>query len=447
MSPTLRLPTSRRLIGIAVGETAWQLAEVSAGSRGLRTLRTSAFTPPENWTQQGDACGEALAAHLKAEGYTARQLAFGVDNRHLFARHRPLPPTPHEEARRGAVRIMIEKEHGGRRLAFDFLRSSTPGDAQDAVLLVAINDRLLGQLREVARAAQARLVAVTATSLAIASAVGGGDADGVWARADEEGIDLTTVERGRPTMLSRLPLRGRPVSEVVSAHLHHVGTTTGGPRRLRWVNHDAASLNGDVAGVTSRVETAGDSAELIARSLLSAPDTALNFASSRLEGPSVSRVQRFRRPALMASAVLLALVLGVVVWGAWGYRQNQQLREQYERIADRAAALQTVRDRTSSAAPWFDQRPATIGTLATLTECFPRTGRVWVTNLRLSDTGEGSLQGRADSKPTMLACVEAMQAEATLYEVQLRDWNQADRTAGTVGFEIVFVHRPEGEGG
>ena len=48
----------------------------------------------------------------------------------------------------------------------------------------------------------------------------------------------------------------------------------------------------------------------------------------------------------------------------------------------------------------------------------------------------------------MLAYLQAMQDSAMLDQIQLRDWNQAQRDSSLVVFEITFAYLgSEGEGG
>lgn len=418
-------PKRRHFTAIAPGcaPDAWRLAEW----RGGRVARSGVLPMPAEVAGDPAAAGARLAAYLKAEGYGAREVAFGLPNRALFATARTLPPLPTAAARAGMLRLAVEKEHGDGRLVFDFVERA---DAA-AALLVAVNAAQLKRLGDTAAAAGRRLTGVTATALC------GADADdGTRLTVDADGADLVAFRGGRAAALTRLTgTTLGPASLPADTTRVVVGPATADDQA-------AADALADRLGERFEVQREGvaDAAGAVAEALASRPETVPDFVNRRLAPVVASRGGAWRRPAIYAG---VALLLGAGALGAWGYSRARavgNLESAYAALAPRADALQAVRDRTASAAPWFNHRPETLEVLAALTECFPTSGRIWVTGLRLDAAGAGSIKCRADRKDTMLACLNAMQNANSLHGVELRDWNEADRTRGVVGFEIVFRH-------
>lgn len=429
----------------AKGEALWRVA-CCRGTRVEHTgeLRLSAATAADP-----EAAGRVLSAHLKASGASRGGLLFALPNRALFAKPHTLPAVANALARAGMLRLAVEKDHADGRLVFDYLAepaepvapggSDAPAAATPpaAVLLIAANASQLLQLRETARAAGRRLLGITAANLASAP-----EEDGAVLRFDDEGIDATTWRGGRAVAIQRLSPNAFSRFVAAQAPPRITVLAAEGPQADR-ARDMVSGLDGRTPVELKVADAATLNTELflrLAEGWRGSREAFPDFENSRLQVAVSPRGGAWRRPAIFAGVASLAavLALGFVVWQRAGALAD--LEAELAGLASQASSLQTLRDQTAAAAPWFSQRPATLEALADLTACFPTQGRIWVTGLRFSAAGEGSITCRAESKETMLACLGSMQTAARLRDVELRDWNQADRERGIVAFEITFRH-------
>jgi len=449
----------RHLLGIAVAEDVLHIAEVRA--EGAKVLRQSTLPLAAGLSlDKPELLGKALAEHLKAQRYTAREVAFGLSARWLFARHRTVPAAADENARVGMLRLAIERDHAsGTPLVFDYLAlPSADGSATTDVLLLATRQDVLAKLSQLAVIARLKPVAVTSAALAIGAAVK--PADVPLLMLHDGNVELATRRAGRTASLTRLasgsirlddPAGGATLLGAVTRSLAGAGEAVNGtPHGLVVVPTSAtdpaatarcSAALGDRFTVT--VQALTDPAVAVAEYVLHDSGDVVNLLHSRLHVQTRRKLPSVYRIGAIAGGVVLLLVLLVA---GRAYQQSSRLQSLQDRqaaIAGDAATLREIKDKTTAAAPWMSKRPEHLQAMQALTQCFPAQGRIWVMNLRLDQDMTGSMKCRADGKETMLTCLRAMEKSPDLTNVQMRDFNEADRAAGVVGFEIVFKYAPK----
>lgn len=445
--------TPQRILGIAMADHALLLAQVHLGGAQPRVIRQSCFDlAAPHALDDVQACGLALAAHLKEHGYTAREAVVGLPARHVMTRHRSVPAAADADALGNMLRLGIERDFPGRSREWTFdYHLGTAHDGVSDCLLVATRAALLEKLSQVLTAARVRLRAATPTALVAAAGIA---PDRPCLFVSHAGAELLLAARGGWTTLMRLP-----VDDSVLESREQQAVLTGSVMRAL-ASQDAemdATIDRD-AGVTLLADrSVGDAYRLAVRRALEPTlkvhdggtidcATALargglpvDLVSSKLAAPSRAGLsQRVRIAGYVAAVVVLLLLL--VGWRWWSASAElHRLRSAYDTIAARADTLDDVRRTISDADPWYRHRPGYLDCLAAISHAFPVEQRIWVTSLRIGDDLRGSVKCRAANKDTMLACLKAMQASPALTDVQLRDWSEADRAAGIVGFEITFT--------
>jgi hypothetical protein len=448
----------RQLLGITLADDVLHIAEVR--SEGAKVVRQSTLSLAAGLSlDKPDALGKALAEHLKAEQYGTREVAIGLSARWLFARQKTVPTAAAADARAGMLRLAIERDHAaGTPLVFDYLDLPTRGDATTTdVLLLATRQDVLAKLRQVALIAKLKPVAVTSAALAVGAAVK--PANVPLLMLHDGNLELATRRAGRTASLTRLTSSnvrlddaagGAMLLGAVTRSLTGAGEAVNGtPHGLVVVptaETDAATTARCFAALDGHfavtVHPLTDPAVAVAEYVLRDSGDVINLLDSRLRVQTRRKLPSAYRIGAIAGAAVLLLVL-IVAGMAWQKSsQLDSLRAQHALIASDASTLQVIRDKTAAAAPWMSQRPAYLQAMQAVTMCFPERGRIWVTNLRLDDDMAGSIQCRTDGKETMLACLKAMEQSPNLTGVQMRDFNEADRAAGIVGFEIVFKYAP-----
>mgnify|MGYP006908232388 FL=1 len=367
-------------------------------------------------------------------------------------RTRAVPAAADAEALGNMLRLGIERDFPGRSRDWTF--DYQLGAARDGVsdcLLVATRSALLAKIAQVLTAAKVRLRAATPTALVAAAAV---EPARPCLFISHAGAELLLAAHGGWTTLMRLPVD----DSVLESRQQQTALSGAVMRALASQDAGMDAVSNQDAGITLLADRSiGDTHLRAVRQALE-PTLALrdggtvdSAAALAHGGPSVDFVcsklaaaartgmsRRARLAGYAAAAVVLLLLL--VGWRWWSASAElDRLRDAYAAIAAQADALDAVRRTISDADPWYRQRPGYLDGLAAVSQAFPVEQRIWVTSLRLGDDLRGTIKCRAASKETMLACLKAMQASPALTDVQLRDWSEADRAAGIVGFEITFT--------
>ena len=460
----------RNIIGIAVVGDALLLAEVRLAGGQMQVLRQSRL-PVEADALDADpqAVGNALAAHLRQHHYTSKDAVVGLPAQWLLTRTKQMPAVKDDHARQNMVRLAIEREFKARATpwTFDYYMAEPAGDGtQTQTLLVATRTDLLKNVVQLLAAAKLHPVRIMPTALALASSPAA-DVAGLL-HLSPTGCELVHLSSGQVMAITHLPVDAsasgasttaslasavsRSLATVSIAAAPHAGERS---NRLTLIADEAVDAQA-LADATSAlagqfavdVQPTMDAAVALASSAAQAGPQGIDFLHHKLLPAKAAGLSKGKRAAILAAAIVLLLV------AMMGYRWYSasstltQLQTANAAIADDAQRLQTVRDHLAAADPWFDGRPSQLDCLAALTEAIPSEGDIWVTNLTLDEALAGSVKCKADRKDTMLAYLQAMQDSAMLDQIQLRDWNQAQRDSSLVVFEITFAYLgSEGEGG
>ena len=454
--------TPRSILGLTLGDGAIHFAELRRVRGRMKTIRHSRLDAPDPLTlDDPEALGRSIAEHLSQHGYRCWRAAVGLPAGWLLARHRSVPHAADEQARRGMLRLGIEKEFvgGADELTFDYLAEPTDS-GQDAVLLVAAQRASLSRIQRMLEAAKLTMAAITPTVLAVDAQLG--RPDGSLLYLGEDGIELLGRSRGRTLGLWRIPLGDGPAKEATAAStvqhairraLTSVADGQADPaddeRSLSLaLGSDDESLDGiaDDLRSTNAVRELGTlhPAAAVASASLEATGPGIDLGHGKLMEQPARRMPKKWRAAIIAAAFLLVPLVGVGwVWYSLSARLGQ-LQSDYAQIESEANRLQQIRERTSAVAPWFVDRPAVLECMLTLTRCFPENEATRVTGLRLGEDLAGSAVCRAPSRESMLALVEKMEQSDQLRDVRLRDMNEVGRESTAVSFELSFAYTRSG---
>lgn len=462
---------SRQIIGLALSERGIALAQVRVRRHGPEVVRTSTLALPlplENPTESG----EALARHLREQGYTTRRVIVGLSASRLLARHKLIPEPPDDQSLRDMLRLTLERDFagGGRDLCVDYWKQTTD-DARANVLMIATAHEVRERIERMCAAAQLQLHAITPTLLAIADE-SETSLDRSLLVVSDDGAELLLGGQRGPVGLAHVSgpdhaadardtadtaAESGPSSEalaeaVMRALVSGAPTATHSGDSAPQVDvvcdpaMEETRATRMMAALGEWIEVRGPQrvspAAALAKAGLAREALAVDFAHDKLAADSHSGQSRRRVAMLAGLIVLLLLGLGAGEWYRAATRVST-LEAEYAAIRDEAQALQSMRDRILTAEPWFAPQPIHLACLRDLTRAFPEEGRIWVDHFRLRTGDTGAIQCRAESRRTMLDLLEHMERSPRFDEVQLRDWQETDRDTAAVRFELTFRHLPD----
>lgn len=437
----------RQLLSIAIGEKQVYCAHIKLHGSIATTAAQFSFEMTEQATLDNPtAFAQHLREQLNQHSIKVGDAVVGLSSKHYFAKKKPLPAGASAQTKLDVLRLAVERDYGDAQLCFDMVDASS--EQGRAAMLVGLRKQTLDHVKEICAAADLRLLGVTSTVLAVS-------------------YDISSERENRHVVLltdqSAEVCAGQDESTALLSHVAMQGDATllssqAGSIKRSLMDHAIASVDmliiptptTPTALIEATTQALSDAAvtaainpaESVAREFAQHRDRCVNWLNNTLAAPPPAGYPRLRRYGLLAVATLLGLAL-IGGWMLYDMSANLAAKQdELAKVAPDAKRLDAIRGQMKKVSPWVSDRPAYLACLASLTECFPTKGKIWVTNLKVDEELIGTINGRSDSSQTMLSCLHAMQAAATFTDVQLRDWNEADRKQGLISFEIEFVYQP-----
>ncbi len=446
----LRAP---RALGLAFDDGGILLAEVVVSGARKILSRTAEFRFPAGRDAADPASvGRMLAQFLRTNRISARGAAIGIPAQWLVTKQVTLPPAD-AASRTGMLRIQAERAfaHGAGELAVDYT-CDNDASGRSTVLLCAAPRERIDRAVAIAQAAGLQVACVTPTAAALAraaAAAAGGGAPRIDLLIERGRIDAVVLAGGRIEALRHVPSGGdaspaggawgeRLSSEVRRMLLVRENEGAGASLVL-W---DGLGLSaGTIAALGTtlalggcEIGSVGALAELngadaacprhagataLARAALDPALRDIDFLNSRLRSSAVTRFgRRLRAAAVVAAAAVLFIGWSIVDWQLAAHAVNG-LTHRLEAQAGHVQEARVVREKVSLAGGWFDTRPEHLECLLELSRAFPEDGRIWATQISLSQDMRGVVSGRAVEDGVVLEVFERLQGSAAFSEVTL----------------------------
>jgi len=165
-----------------------------------------------------------------------------------------------------------------------------------------------------------------------------------------------------------------------------------------------------------------------------------NLLRSRLAPRKQSRVGR---PMAWGIAIGVTVVL-LIAAAVYDLKRQQsdaaELRDELRKMQDDVKDAQATIARTSFALAWTDTQPRFLECLYDLTTAFPRDGRVWAVDLKLTADGKGTSTCRAADRTTALGLLDQLRQTGRFTDVTLINLQAVDRSSDwTVSFGFKYA--------
>jgi len=474
-----------KIIGLTLGPKSMLLAEVALKAPAAPAiLKLAEFPFPEGLSPATPAdLGAALAAFLKANNFTVKDVIIGFPARRLLPRKQD-DPAAAAAVGANTQPLQAEPEFAAESDAFviDYA-GATSTSSPFAVMLVATAQSAVDQCNEIARAAGLRLRGITATSAALGaatSALPGGE--GLIVSLASGAAEIVVQHGKFSTQLRHLAVTNAGTPESISALAGEIRRTVAALHRngtpLTLALWDDAGETGETGNLLEKrlgmpvtspklrsLATPDPAAQASANSGAFAPAVAVALAGLDPAGPPVdflhSRLappaeKSSKRPILIASFCAAVLLLAIV--GGYAYLQVKQstldaLTAHHNAHAAEIKVAQTAADRLAEAKKWTTRKPRYIACLRDLTNLFPDEGTIWVTGLAIPPAGgKATVTGKALSETQVRNLKDKMLASKIFLSPTIRDNRKsaiAGRTGGAGGgggfeqsFSIEFTYKP-----
>lgn len=488
---------SSNFLGIALSDRSITCAEISGKGDRVAVQKTATFTLPADVSlEKPEALGTALGSFLKQQGFSSSEAIVGVPARWLIAAEKDVPPSGREQMR-AMLRMQAERLPlaDAGELVFDYAGEHDSGKASK-VLLVAMLRKQLDRIESVMEIAGVKVIAVTPTSLALASVASGrtgpASRNTSFLMLAASSAELVYQRGGMPRVLRHVAVSGNghglamgPLGIELRRAVAMAPSSTNGSASNDSANEmilwDSVGLadaqiaelsersglkvrsgNGlAMLGVkamprTSRAgtqEEAEQYAPALALAMTGANRTLLpfDFTDSRLQAV---KVRRFGTKALWGGIVAALIVIGLATL----FVQNSLRQRELDKInADRAAqagqlteakALQSQVDFVSL---YFDTtRAPMLVCFRDLSNCFHDNDPMWATSFSVKESNDattpnkldGTLEGKTTNVGVTNEVVQRMKQNPRFTDIKGPRINPGSGRQGTgqATFNITFKY-------
>jgi hypothetical protein len=448
------------VLGLAVSEQGVLCAQVSPSQKSVERL--GVFSLPEGATfDQPAAAGAALKDFLSQHHFGATRAVVGVPARWLIAQSQDVPPVSDEEAK-SILRLQTERmgsaEKGG--LVADAAGKLSGG----SVLIVAMLQKRLDQIKAMTEAAGLQLAGVTSTGLAVSQLAS--PASHALVLVGERGAELVVRREGAARLLRHVggakssstaalaPEVRRSLMSASAADQPLVvcdatggncdaleqsfGVTAARPT-LQQFSATAApeALNGAAAGLT-----AGNFLPAVALGL-AGTTLPVDFLKSRL---APAPVKRFG-PRTVAGALLgVAAVAGLYLFYSTVTQAESDAADLSKLVADQkpaVASAATLIDRVNFGRTFFETRTPVLDCLAELSKAFNYDETIFLSSYNFSAAGTGEIKGKAAQDKFVFQLVERLRANKNFSNIERTDLRQSNEKTQEYSFTIRFRFSPQ----
>lgn len=491
----MRQIRANKLLGIAITEQAFLVAEVVSSGESRELRRFAEFRYPDGKLPADmTTLGRPFGQFLKQNGFQARAAVVGVPASWVMVRPKMVPPSDPTTAA-SVLRLQAESEFSSefKDMVYDYA-GQTDRDRPRQVLLMAMSGDRITQINEMAHIARVAVEAITPSVVALASAS--------KTLTSPEGLVIYVAARSAEMVFqnSRGLQRVRSVSLVgggtpIAAATAEQGGQEGNPpaelqpaAAARPVAHELASelrrtlvslpQNGTPAGARKIILWDGTDMDTASRTLISeriglavAPRSVTELGvSMTTSAPQASRfvpavalamepevTVDFLHPRLAAPAkgmakkwMVYGIVLGALLLVGAGYsvydltskeRERSTLEANYKLIEPKAKVADAAEKKLAFVKTFGESMPRFLNCLYAITTCFPDdTSAAWTTNLEIRRDMSGTLSGKATSMNTATWIVDRMKNSKQFKDVK-GDYRENARSR-EVSFTVNFVFSP-----
>lgn len=476
---------NQKLLGIAVGDKALLVAEVSCTGNRCEVTAAGQFNfGPGQSLQQPEALGHSFADFLKERGFSSRKAVFGLPAKWILTKSKDVPAAD-ERTISDMLRLQVEGDAMPelKDLVFDFTGHSP--HREGAVLLVGTPRKHLDQIAAFAQAAKITPVAITASVAALASVTNRARKDALVLSLTHSGAELAVQHGGFPSSMRHIgstsgggapllvgELRRAASSLSRNGHdganglVYGSPSTNGNSRRdlVLWDDLDS----GDEAGIAT-CRTAGESAGLnvvdgdlssigvsagsngalrgTAVAVALAAEAiqnrlAIDFLHTRLTPPKEQRYDQRLVIGIAAGLILVALIVAAF----WDVHSQQARLDDINgkdlAIANQVKDAKNFVERVDFADRYHTDEAHGADCLVELTNILDNDRLTYVTSFTLHDTRKGVLSGKSQNGASVVSLLTKLNGNKHFHDVELLDDRE---TANGVSFSISFVFDVDGK--
>jgi hypothetical protein len=406
-------------------------------AHGVRRVeRTGEFLFPDDagW-QDPQRLGKAFGQFLRQQHFSAGRAVAGLPAKWLMAREVNVPPAA-PAATADIVRLQAEREFSPdpAALGLDYADALDAREARPVFLVGALRERL-NQVQAVAEAARIKLLAVTASALAVSSATtdaaaavgitlvlrpgnsdlvartgrhfcamrhmlvpelapagaSGGQAGASGGQADASGALVAALEAEVRRALGTIARSHAQDGAAEVTIWDGIGLPADALRGMSAQLSLDVKVRSQLPEVSLRPAQSGEApasvrfvpATALGISALNGHRPPIDLLHSRLEPPAKKFLGRRALLALGTAAAAGAVVLALAIGWQEAQASVAAKKAQYELLKPRIDVAQELADKIALTRDWYEGRPRLLDCLRDLTLVVSPDGRVWFTKVNI----------------------------------------------------------------
>jgi hypothetical protein len=464
----------KKFIGLTIEEKAVIAADIRQEKDRFVVSNTKVLVFHEGADlKEPETLGRALGQFLQENRFSGRKAIIGVPAKWLMLREKVLPSTTDRESVTGILKIHAEREFSlsPDELVLDYT-SLRVNDKSNRFFLIAMLKANLDKVILAVRWAGLNVISITPSSIALFSMLRKDlyppaphcflyireDYAEFVARDREQAVDVKYIQKSinKETGLFIAELR-RIMSFYYGASIKENGeqlliwNATGVPCRQELKAVDD-SLSPDIKIVEANKPPVYDKLGLkpgesagafIAPSILAGafnnPDPFyVDFLNSRMHAKIkvIKQSQILWASAAAAGMVIIFLVL-FFLWRG-NKKEIAGLRLKLNDMQGDVTFARDVIKKVADSDGWYSNRPKIMECLKQLTTVFPEEGRIWATNLALSEEMKGVISGRASDEKTIIDIMDLLKENRNFSDVQMIYLQGSNSNTQDVSFSMNF---------
>jgi hypothetical protein len=461
----------KKIIGLAVEDNAILAADLHWEKDRFLVSNTKAFVFPEGIDlKDPERLGKALGQFLQENKFSAKKAVIGIPAKWLMLREKVIPATG-KESIAGILKIHAEREFSlsPDELALDYT-GPVASDTSNRFFLLAMLKANLDKVVLAVRWAGLDVLSVTAASVALFSVLRGSayppvpryflyireDYAEFIARDQEQTVDVKYFQKDIRKET------GLFITELRRIMSHYSGNPGDGEQLLIWHAsgepcREELKAIGDALSPHIKIVEANrlpfaekldlpggeNSGMFMAPAMLAGAFNNtdpfyIDFLNSRMH---VKRKMIKQNQVVWASAVAAGIVIiFLVLFFIWRGDQKEvsELRLKLKNMEGDINSAKDIIKKVADSDSWYSKRPKILECLKQLTTVFPEEGKIWVTNLALSEEMKGVISGRASDEKTIIDVMDQLKGNSNFSDVQMIYLQGSGSNSQDVSFSMNF---------
>jgi hypothetical protein len=468
-----KLIKPKRFVGLAVEENAILAADVRCEKDSFLVSNTKYFVFPEGVDFKDPVgLGKALGQFLQENKFTARKAIIGIPAKWVMLREKTIPMSVKENV---PAILKIHAEHefslSPDELALDYTAMAA-GIKSNRLLLSAMLRANLDRVILAVRWAGLDVLSVTVSSIVLFALIRRKmllsvpsyflyirpDYAELLARDGEQIVEIKFIQKRLKTETDMF------VAELrrIMSYCQNNPDKEGGAQLLIWnASGDPCreELRALAASLPSHVKIVEGNGQPLAGKLgLPEKSDGDRFAAAVMLGQTYNYIDPFyidflnsrmnwkagtikRKQIIWASAaaVCVAILLTAVfiVWRG-DNKDISELRTKLDGMKEDIDVAKDIIQKVNMAGGWYSGRPRMLECLGALTEAFPEEGKIWVTNLALSEKLKGVISGRASDEKSVIDVLDKLKVTGLFSDVQMIYLQDNGKNSQEVSFSMNF---------